>query len=67
MTAVLTALKIVDLALTVAEAGTAAFTTLTESRADLQRMVAEKRNPTDAEWEALGAKVDAARQALHTD
>lgn len=33
----------------------------------LQNMVAEKRNPTDAEWDALNAVTADLRKQLHSD
>ncbi len=37
-----------------------------QSSAALQSMVAEKRNPTDAEWDALNATTASLRKQLHS-
>lgn len=44
-----------------------AIAAMTAGRAQVEAMVAEGRDPTDAEWDALHATTAALRKKLHED
>lgn len=55
---VLVALKVLDFAVSLVEAGSAAYAVLRHRRAEVQKMVDENRDPTAEEWDALFAAID---------
>lgn len=55
---VLVALKVLDFAVSLVEAGSAAYAVLMQRRAEVQDMVEEGRDPTAEEWNALFAAID---------
>ena len=63
MKEMLTAVRVLDLALSLIEVGSAAYLVLMQRRAELQLMIAQHRDPTAAEWDALLGTLD--RRAAH--
>lgn len=55
---------VLDLAAVAIERGTEGAAQLKALVADLERMVAEDRNPTPEEWDALKARSDAAHSTI---
>jgi hypothetical protein len=58
MDKVLVVLKVLDFAVSLVEAGSAAYAVLVQRRAEVRKLVGEGRDPTPAEWEALFTAID---------
>lgn len=63
--AVLYALQILQLLPAAISAGQNFMAIIMQGQAALQQMIVEKRNPTDAEWDALNAVTLALQKQLH--
>lgn len=59
------ALQLLQLLPTAIAAGANVMNIINQGQAALQSMIAEKRNPSDAEWDALNAATKALRDQLH--
>ncbi len=61
------ALKVIEMVPFAVDAVSGAWDAFQWGSEKVKAMVAEDRDPTDAEWDELNAKVAALRTALHTD
>lgn len=59
------ALQVLQALPTLIAAGQNIANLVSQSSAALNAMIAEKRNPSDAEWDALNAAIKALRDQLH--
>ena len=67
MSAFLFALQVMELAVTLAEAGQALTEHVRWSYDAMKKMKEENRDPTQEEWDILNARIEEKRKELHSD